>query len=49
MPWVCKFGVCPDKERECEDCSRNCIQNDVHWVDKVKNDKKDEDEDGDGE
>ena len=34
MPWICNYGICPDSERECEDCEHYAEDNEVHWVDR---------------
>ena len=34
MPWICgKHGICPDSERECEECEHFSENNEVHWTD----------------
>lgn len=40
MPWICNFGICPDTERECEDCEHYSEENEVYWVDRVQIDKE---------
>lgn len=34
MAWICsKHGICPDSQRECEDCEYFAGDNTVHWTD----------------
>lgn len=34
MPWICsKHGICPDSQRECEECEHFSENGEVHWTD----------------
>ena len=34
MSWICgKHGICPDSQRECEECEHFSGNNEVHWTD----------------
>lgn len=34
MPWICgKHGICPDSDRECEECEHFSENNNIHWTD----------------